>query len=87
MHAHTASADPAKRKKALEKKLKQIDDLKVCLHAQHVTHLASWFGVLNLRFSTLLQKRAAGGEALNADQQEKLSSEEEIRQQLAALAL
>lgn len=52
--------DPAKKKKALEKKLKQIDELK---------------------------KRAAGGEALNADQQEKLASEEELRQQLAALQL
>jgi hypothetical protein len=28
---HTAPVDPAKKKKALEKKLKQIDDLKVCL--------------------------------------------------------
>lgn len=56
----TASMDPAKKKKALEKKLKQIDELK---------------------------KRASGGEALNADQKEKLATEEEIRQQLAALGL
>lgn len=52
--------DPAKKKKALEKKLKQIDELR---------------------------KRAAGGEVLNADQKEKLTTEGEIRQQLAALGL
>lgn len=33
------------------------------------------------------QKRAAGGEALNADQKEKLTTEVEIREQLAALEL
>ena len=52
--------DPEKKAKALQKKLKQIDELK---------------------------KRAAGGEKLNEDQQSKLSSEVELRQQLAALEI
>ncbi|GAB5030602.1 eukaryotic translation initiation factor 2a [Nannochloropsis oceanica] len=55
-----AAEDPVKRKKALQKKLKQIDELKA---------------------------RAAGGEALNEDQQQKLASENDLREQVAKMAI
>jgi uncharacterized protein with WD repeat len=58
--AAAAAEDPVKRKKALQKKLKQIDDLKA---------------------------RAAGGEALNEDQQQKLASEVDLREQMAKLSV
>jgi len=58
--AAAAAEDPVKRKKAFQKKLKQIDDLKA---------------------------RAAGGEELNEDQQQKLASEVDLREQMAKLAV
>jgi translation initiation factor 2A len=58
--AAAAADDPVKRKKALQKKLKQIDELKA---------------------------RAAGGEALNEDQLQKVASEDDLREQMAKLAV